>query len=387
MKSKFPKYMIYIFTLSQMSYELQLYVPSQIAPRVMGKFIEIEDEKSGVVTKHRETIYNLMETYNVSIDYNRKQQNFTVSGNKINVDKVVEELENITEKINAEQEEFYERKKEQRARHQDYLHREKKRAIYKAVKEAEAQQKSGKKKVQKNGPIIDRKNIYHLLEIEDDDEYTDLLKINNDYEERKKTLEKCNKRMEKKIAQLHSSLKKKTPKDEESEKVRNDTIDELNKLQKMNDKIKFKLSQSLDDYKEYLLNGPVQEPEEEEETLPELDEVTEEDFDNDFINNTEPINEECNVDRSRSAYQKKQYKNKNDNYTKSETWVYSRENNSRDRRRHNYPGNRRHNPQHFDDREFEDEMTNSRQLPTDRLRDKLGELIGINDKSEFPPIM
>ena len=371
-----------------MSYESQLHVPSRIAPRVMGKFIEIENEKTGDVTKHRETIYNLMETYSVSISYNRKSQNFDISGNKINVDKVIEELKNITEKKEEEQLEFIERKKEQRAKHQEYLYRQKKRAIYNAVKEAEAEKKSGKKKVQKSGPYIDKNNIYHLLAIEGDDEYCDLLEVTNNYEQRKVKLEKSHKKLDKKITQLRSKIKNFRGKDEESEKVKNEMIGELNKLEKRNDKITSKLSQSLDNYREQQLNGHQEESEEENE-LPELDEVTEEDFDNEYDGNTEPIDEEHDVDRSRGAYQKKQYKNKNDNYTKSETWVYAKESTKKDRKRHEHPGARRHgrNPQHYDDKDFQDEMANSHRLPTDRLKDKLGELIGINDKSEFPPIM
>mgnify|MGYP005655025161 CR=1 FL=1 len=124
-----------------MTFEMQLHVSNNIAPRVMGKLIEFTDEETGLVKKYRETINDLTEKYEVSINYNRRKQLFEVSGVKDDVEKVSDILYELAEEKEQEFEDFIERKKQRRIDHEEYLFRQKKREIKQRVMNAQHDKK------------------------------------------------------------------------------------------------------------------------------------------------------------------------------------------------------------------------------------------------------
>ena len=100
---------------------------------------------------------------------------------------------------------------------------------------------------------------------------------------------------------------------------------------------------------------------------------------------------ESNFPRDRGYYKRRQYRDKNTNSTKSETWAVAKENHKRDNHKHNHTKTRHHSRSHahFNSRDMQDEVTNSMTMPTDHIKDKLDELIGSepDEMSAFPPLV
>lgn len=364
---------------------MQLHVPSDIAPRVMGKMIEITDEETGIVKKQRETINNLSEVYGVSINYNRRKQLFEVSGTKDNVEKVSQTLSELAEKKEKEFEEFIERKKQRRIDRQEYLFRQKKREIKQRVKEAQ-QDKKDKKENARKTPYIDSNNPFAMLEVDDDEEYSKQLELRNQYDKRQRDLTKKNRKLEKKAEQLKRQIKAHEKQhDEETERLKSQLKDELNDMMHRLHHYHSMLEQSFEDYELH------RNPEENEEEIQEVnfDDVEDDNDDNEVQDEQYDDVDDDGPPRNRGSYQRYQYKNKHNNTNKSETWTYAKDNTKKDRGRHNRNGPRHHNrnPEHYDKNDFEEDMDNARRIPTDRIKDKLGELVGSDFKSDFPPLV
>jgi hypothetical protein len=382
-----------------MTFEMQLHVSNNIAPRVMGKLIEFTDEETGLVKKYRETINDLTEKYEVSINYNRRKQLFEVSGVKDDVEKVSDILYELAEEKEQEFEDFIERKKQRRIDHEEYLFRQKKREIKQRVMNAQHDKKE-KRETKQSGPHIDGNNPFALLAVDDDEEYSNQLELRCQYDKRQSELNKKNRKIEKKVQQLKNHLKSNDRRQgKEIEETRTEWNDALNALIPKMNHYNSLLHQSFEDY-EFQKSQNKQEDDtdgdEDEDEINEinLDDNAQENTQENAQENAQEEQYDDEIDgygppRNRASYQRYQYKNKHNNTNKSETWTYAKDNTKKDRGRHNKSEPRHHNrnPEHYDDDDFKEDIENSRRIPTDRIKDKLDELIGSNFKSEFPPLV
>jgi hypothetical protein len=422
-----------------MTYQATLHIPTDIAQRVSGKYIEIINEITGEVQKYRETVYNLSEAHHVQIKYNKSNEQFIISGLETNVDKVLKKLKEIAQEKKDEYLEYKERKRQQKLNHQEYLLRRKRRELYNQIKEAESGKQQTKIENKREPVILDKNNSFYMLNVEDsDDQYFQRVELKKTYEENKKI---CAKKISSLLSKLNvmktkldsmptqkkletlqlseADIKKRLDDRQKYEFEIDETKLQLEKLQRENELTFEEYEDQLNDVKpDQEVNDITNENSENEEDIRieiEVDHKTSEPVFNELYDvehkTFEPISDEArdneiedsisqnSVPRNRSSYLKKQYKNKEDNTSKSGSWTYVTNGgkvrtNYPDKKRHFNPGPRHHNrnPNKFDKQDFNEELeisdiVTNRRIPTDNFKDLLGEITGENYLSEFPPLV
>lgn len=432
-----------------MAYETELAVPSYIVSHVMGRRIKMINEDTQEEITYRETIYNLSDVFNVDIKYLYNLEKFIISGSQENADKVVIELEHIKQKkideklkLDTELAERQRQKEELGYYPEDmddegflcpnthkYGKRQEIKKLERQIKaEVKAIEKNKKEKQietkKTNNLFIDRNNTYHLLTIDDDDS-SQLVQLKLNYENSKNIikdeimkLEKRYNTMESKLIQAEKDkIYKLKHHDTDSEtkldtsivdskiiKLRKELIRIENKLESCD----FNYDMSFEDY-EKQLNNPT-ESNHHIMTEAELDKLV--DASVDYIESEvdKQVNEnkanrktdsldkqieneigqflEGNFPRNRTHYKRVRHKEGNSNNTKSESWTHIKENHKRDNIKHSNPKTRQHSRthEHFSEKDLEDEIDNSKRIPTDHIKDKLCELIGL-DQSDIPPLV
>jgi hypothetical protein len=409
---------------SNMTYQATLDVPGDIAHQVSGKYIEIINEITGELQKYRETVYNLSEAHCVDIKYNKHNEQFIVSGLKTNVDKAYLKLKEIVKDKEDDQLAYKERKRQQKLNHQEYLLRKKRREMYKQNKEIESGKHQKKNENKREAVILDKRNPFYMLSVEDsDDEYFQRVELKKEYDENKQTFTKDINNLTSKLDIMKAklvhmptpeTLKKSKLSDEEVNKH----LDAYQKLQDTINKTKLEIEKlqrnnemTFEQYEDQV-NGV--EPEETFTDLTNENSDNEEDIHFDVEveeKTTDTVSDDIreaemeqyiaqnSIPRNRSSYQKKQYKNKEDNTSKSGSWTYvssggKARTNQGDKKRHYNPGPRHHNrnPNKFNKHDFNEELeiaeeVTDRRIPTDNFRDLLGEITGENYLSEFPPLV
>jgi hypothetical protein len=405
-----------------MAYQTTINVPYDIASRVSGKYIEIENEITKAVQRYRETLYNLSEAHSVQIKYSKQNEQFTISGLKTNVDKTYTKLKEIVKEKKDEHLAYKERKRQQKLDHQEYLLRKKRRELYKQNTKNQSSEQQKKVGDKREKVIIDKKNPFHMLNVEDsDDDYFERVELKKDYEKKKRTCTKEINSLTAKLNTMNHKFKSMPTQEsldnsELSDEDINKYINERQELQKTFDETKLEIQNlqhqnemTFEQYEDKLngiepeesFNDLTNEESENEEDVhfeieveeksnqPVSDEVREAEMDNYITHNSIP--------RGRSSYQMRHYKNNEDNTVKSGSWTYvSNGGKARttpvDKKRHFKQGPHHHNrnPNKFDKHDLYDELENAnddRRIPTDNFKDLLGEITGENYLSEFPPLV
>lgn len=429
-----------------MTYQTELPMSSFIAYSVMGRKIEYINEETQKTEYYRETIDELSHKFKVEIVYNNKAQKFVITGT--NADEVAQELrviqkQKISEKMKQDNERHVRMMKQKeleqklgcnpndigndgficKGRYDEGTQikiKEMKQRAKSHVKNNKKQDTKVKKSTKKD-VFIDRNNMFSILQI-DDDEESDRIQLKLDHETLLKSLRQDIAKLEKQqsVVEGHMThaeknkihLLERFDKGLDNELITShvdvDIIKYRKELLQLESKINSLYNQVAMPFEEYEMN----------QTLPplemisdeELNEIVNADVDyppkskldeevtnnkkqrkNKFIDEKTDKYLENTFPTNRNYYEKRQYREKNSNQTKSETWT-AKENHKRDNRKHSKSHNPRHHGRshvHFDAHDMDDELANATRIPTDKIKDKLDKLITVADidQSEFPPLV
>jgi len=155
-----------------MSFQLTVPVNRHISSSVMGRRIKIENTKdANKHTFHRETILNMSEAYNISINYDKLKQEFVLSGqDKEKVEQACEALLKLKELKQTEHDDFVRREKRRKEEELEYRFRVKQQELYDQILyklEHADEIKETEHKLKKLN-IISSSNAYYGLELLED---------------------------------------------------------------------------------------------------------------------------------------------------------------------------------------------------------------------------
>lgn len=435
-----------------MSYQTELSVPSYIVGRVMGRRVRMVNEETQEEEVYRETIHELSQKFEVEIKYDRNTQKFTITGSQESADEVAQKLHIIQKKkvIEKMAEDKIEDEKRQQRQILGYDPYEDKmddegflcigantgkvqKKIYEMKKQTKTEEKKKKKEsTPKNEIFIDRNNVFGILSI-DGDEESERVQVKLNYERHQESIKEQLSKLEKRYAKLGDKLTQaeknkiykltpydKSDKTQELDLTLQDAViikfrKELIRIEHQFESLEKQELISFEQYEtdpECFTLNMINEKELDEIVDAEVDYPPESETDKEVQENKEQRRNrkgelsdlpdeviekeigqfmESNFPRNREYYKRRQYRDKNTNSTKSETWTYAKENHKRDNRKHAHTKTRHHSRghEHFNSQDMKDELTNSMTMPTDHIKDKLDELIGSeqDEISVFPPLV
>lgn len=360
-----------------MSFQLTVPVAQYLSGAVMGQRIEIKDEKSDTTQFYRETIYKMSEFYKLIIKYNKKEEEFVLSGSdKDSVTKAYSDLREIVQKKKAEYENYMEREKHRKQQKKEQRFFKKQQELQQKIKyEMQHAHKVQEKPIEKK-EVISSKNKFFGLQLPED-EITD-----KEYEESVRLEKQTNKQRKKLLRRIKYLTENNMT--EELYKVQNELAsldgnsDKTEVKQNTDNNTKFNETEFNDTEFNELNNTEYNDMEYNEQT----DDTVEQS--NNFIKNKEDSYDN-NFPRNRGFYQPKDNPKKNGHNEQSDGWTnvcYSNNIKSKDRsNRRNTPHNKQYNTQTNPSNYLIEDNNMSM-----HIKDKLDELIG-DYECDFPPLL